>query len=340
MPILIFLFLTACSNDDPPTSSIPKYGEGVYILNEGNFGGGTGTVTYYNGDSIEQNIFQNNNFGKNLGNVAQSMISVFDKFYLSINNGGKVVVADDQSFAELSEIQGLAQPRSFYNYNDQILFLTEWGSDGISGKIHAIDLMTDEISKTVNTNGGPEGMAEVDDVLYVAKSGGFGTDSLLLAYDIADQEITNSYVVGDNPINVIADRIGTLWILCTGAFDFSNPANNTPGTLVQFDNGQILQSISVDNGVSDLAMDMSEDYLYFLAPGRIMKFDMALGTQPEVFKEGFFYSLSVDPENGDVYAADAKDFSSLGEVVVYDKMGAEKDRISVGIIPGQVYFKD
>src|SRR5882672_6024023 len=70
--------LWACNNDDDKPQG--KYEHGAFVLNEGKFLSGTGTVTYYNeqADTLQQNIFRNA-AGQFAGDVVQSMIFHDDK---------------------------------------------------------------------------------------------------------------------------------------------------------------------------------------------------------------------------------------------------------------------
>jgi hypothetical protein len=191
---------------------------------------------------------------------------------------------------------------------------------------------------TAITGGGPEKMVVLDNNLYICKSGGFATDSVLLKYNLFTDQVEDSFVVGHNPVDIIVDKIGTLWVLCSGMFDFNNPGNSTSGKLVQLDNGVILNSWELENGVRNLAHDVVSDYLYYLAGNSIMRINMRNSSNPEAFYNGSFYALAVEPSSGNVYATDAKDFNSNGEVLIISPEGQLVDSFMAGIIPGYIYF--
>ena len=58
------------------------------------------------------------------------------------------------------------------------------------------------------------------------------------------------------------------------------------------------------------------------------------------FAAGSFFALGYDPKEDLIYASDAKDFSSNGEVIVFDRGGEEMIRFVAGIIPGNFHFTD
>lgn len=337
--LFVSILLSGCSSEEIEQSETGKYDKGVFVVNQGNFGSGTGTLTFYNGDTIlEQKAFQLNNPGQVLGNVAQSMIKVDDKLYVAINNAGKFVMLDADNLKLIGSITMIDQPRYFTYWTNQFLYLSEWGISGIDGKIHKINPFDGSIVNTEFVGGGPEEMLILDDKLYICKSGGYQNDSLLLSYNLLTDNIDNAYVIGPNPVNIITDKLETLWILCSGFFDFANPDNNTPGRLVQFDEGNIINSWELENGAISLAHDFGADVLYYIAGEKIMKFDMKSGSEPELFFSGKFYSLEVEPITGNLYASDAKDFTSNGEVVIISPSGQKINSFPAGQIPGYIYF--
>jgi hypothetical protein len=337
--LLISILLMACSSEDIDPSTAGKYEKGVFIVNQGSFGSGTGTLTFFDKDTIlEQKAFQLNNPGRALGNVAQSMIKVENQLFISINNAGKFIMLDADNLKFVNSVSMIDQPRNFAVWSNQFLYLSAWGLSGIDGNIHKINPLDGSIVKTTYVGGGPEGMLVDNTDLYICKSGGFGSDSLLLKYNLLSDNIENTYVVGPNPIDIIIDKVGTLWILCSGYLDFTNPDNNTPGRLVQFDEGVILNSWELEDGVDNLAYDVASDILYFTTGDKIQKFDTRLAIAPELFYEGSFYSLQVEPGSGDLYAADAKDFTANGEVIIISPNGQRKSSFPAGQIPGFIYF--
>jgi hypothetical protein len=92
MVILSSLLFVACKKDDPeppPPVNETDYGSGIFILNEGPFQNGTGTITYLSRNGFERvdNLFQTANNLTPLGNIVQSWyksIPTFDNSFLRI----------------------------------------------------------------------------------------------------------------------------------------------------------------------------------------------------------------------------------------------------------------
>lgn len=88
-----------------------KYENGFFIVNEGWFGHGSGTVGFYSyGDStITDSVFIKENPGKNLGSSSSTLqfgTVIKDKLYLLVKAGGPLVMTDAYSLKEINRIEG------------------------------------------------------------------------------------------------------------------------------------------------------------------------------------------------------------------------------------------
>lgn len=87
----------------------PRFDKGVFLLNEGNYGNETGTLTYLNAKHkvIVDSAFYRIN-GKRLGNVCQDLAFANDKIYIISQNGAKnkgeghLVIAEAKSLKFIS----------------------------------------------------------------------------------------------------------------------------------------------------------------------------------------------------------------------------------------------
>lgn len=338
---IVIIVLFAGCGDELPEQISGKYDSGVFIVNQGKFGDGTGTITYFDRDTtLVQNVFQSENSGAVLGNIAQSLYTTNGKAYIAINNAAKLEVVKGSDFTRLTAIEGLPQVRYMISNDDgSNLYASSWGADGVSGVLYEIDTETDQIISQLPTGGGLENMVADGSEIYVTKSGGFGTDSLVLRYDISRSVIEKEYIVGDNPVGIVKDNEDEIWVLCTGAFDFSNPENNTSGGLYKLGNDKAELRLELSNGANNLVIDKVNNQIYYLDNAGINVVNLATLTS-SVFKDGFYYALGYDAKEQKIYAADAKDFASNGEVIVFNRNGVEENRFNAGIIPGSFYFID
>ena len=330
----------------PPVEAV-KYGQGIFIVNEGPFQTGTGTLTFYDRDTkvVTEDVFMRANDGKELGNIAQSMNVIDDKAYIVVNNAGKVVVADGETLVKTGEISGLGQPRYVLDLGDGRVAVSQWGADGLSGSVALVNAGSLAIEATIATGAGAEGMLLKDGKLYVANSGGYGVDSTVAVIDLSDNSVSH-LVVGRNPSGIVEDANGNIWVLCSGYNDWNDPNNplNAPGKLLRLENGQ--EAFSIDLPVYSGDLNISEDgsILYLLVNSEPYGMHISSTALPsESITHGqqgiFYYSLGLDPVTGYLLAGNAKDYISAGEVDVFQDDGTKMETISAGIIPGGYFAR-
>ena len=114
--VLIPLFIS-CVKDKPQDVIQPVIqltsAKKVYVINEGNFGSGNASVSLFDtgNNTVIENFYQTQNSSSPLvGDVAQSLSNINSKFYLVVNNSGKIIVCDAQ-FKKVTQITNLSSPR-------------------------------------------------------------------------------------------------------------------------------------------------------------------------------------------------------------------------------------
>lgn len=339
----------SCKKDnpepEPPASpSASAYDNGVFITNEGPFGSGTGTISFYgrSNGAVTQDIFEAINTYP-LGNVVQSMAVHNGKGYIVVNNAGKVEVVDAGTFASSGVISGLTSPRYFLGIDNNKGYISEWGTT--TGAVKVVDLTTKTVTATVNTGAGAEGMVKVGNKVYVACSGGFGNDSVVTVIDATTNAVLSSIDVGPNPKSIQVDANGKVWVLCSGQWNMSFTMLEKPGSLVRIDPATDLVELSlmftsVYSQPFNLVTNNAKTFLYYTYDGKVYSHAqtaIALSSSATISRN--FYALGIDPTNDYFYGSDAGNFSSNGKVLRYNTAGTVVDSFSVGIIPGGFCFK-
>lgn len=330
--LVIFAFFPACEDcGDCVEPSEADYSTGIFVVNEGPFGG-TGTITWHNPETGEtvQDVFGKENDGAALGQFVQSLTFYNGKGYIVVNGANKIVVVDAETFKFLDTIGGLALPRFFQRSlaNPNVAYVSQWGADGVSGSLAVIDLINNEVVKTIPTGSGPEKMFPLNsDVLYVANSGGFGVDSTVAVFSMSVEEVQHKFVVGEKNPACIARTNNGVFALCKGYYN--DP--NSMGWLGDF--GPNTVGIPVDKYADDLVVAPDGSTLYFLGGGAVWTFKN--NTVSKLFDQPA-YGLACHPTNGNLYCADAKDFNSAGEVVMYKPDGTKIGSFPAGIAPGEI----
>ncbi|MES2593343.1 MAG: DUF5074 domain-containing protein [Bacteroidota bacterium] len=347
---VLVLAFTSCKKDDPETPAattpVAAYDNGVFITNEGPYGTGTGTISFYgrSTSSVNEDIFQvKNNYP--LGNVVQSMEIFNGKGYIVVNNAGKVEVVDAGSFATAGAITGLTSPRYFLGVDNSKAYISEWGTGGVSGAVKVVDLNTKTVTATINTGKGAEGMVKYGNNVYVACSGGFGNDSVVTVINSTTNNVVSTITVGANPKSIKVDANGKIWVLCAGQWDINYTALEKTGKLVRIDpaTNTVDLSLTFTSTYSqpfNLVTNNAKTMLYYTYDGKVYSqssTSSALSTTAVINRN--FYGLAIDPANDYFYVSDAGNFSSNGKVLRYNATGTVVDSFTVGIVPGNFCFK-
>lgn len=350
-----FIALTfgACNPDKNDTPS-GAYASGVFITNEGNYLAGNGSLSFYN---PQTGVVANDIYPSPLGDVVQSM-SVFDNnAYIVVNNSNVVQVAEANTMTAKGAITGFELPRYFQGISTTKGYVSQWGEDGYAGNVAVVDLASKTITSTISVGNGPEALFKDADDIFVACSGGFGSDNRVSVINSTNNTVSQTITVGDNPVAFSnSPQLWQLYVLCRGKkiynadytlniaastaasiwkIDMSN--NNTPSLVYTFTDVAISPSA--------LATNASGSGFYFVADGSIKFFDTTgdiVPMEPRTVINRNFYALGYDKTNNILYASDIRDYASEGYVHRYNANTNHTaiDSFQVGIIPGNFCFKN
>lgn len=343
--MLLTVFVSCNKDEDSPKTG--KFTNGMFIVNEGPFQTGTGTITFFNTDSnyVTQDIFELIN-NRPLGNIAQSMTIYNEKGYISVNNSAKVEVVDVASFKSLGTITNLSNPAFFLGIDETKAYITDW-----VGHVAIADLNSYTVSKTIPTGTGPDAMLKAGKYVFVANTGGFGIDSTITVIDFTTDKVIKTINVGIAPNGLAVDANGKIWVLCKGkGFAGWPQTGDTPGSLLRIDPN----SLNIDytytfpssgDHPDKLVINKQKSQLFFLHNNGIYSFNIALTSSssvPKLVKNRGYYSLGYDAKSNYLFASDAGDYVSAGKVFRLDaETGAIVDSVEAGIIPrGFAFYKE
>ncbi len=336
--ILMFIvFIAACRDDDENPPTWGELNDHIFVLNEGNFGSSNASITAVSREtgSMWNDIFSLvNDF--QLGDVVQSMTIHNDKAYIVVNNSGKIEVADATTLESIATIDGLTSPRYFLPINDDKAYVSNFVFAGTT-TLDVIDLNTNTVSKTIPTAWG-EQMVISNGKVFV----GIMNSREVLVIDSSTDTVIDTVAVAFSPNSLQVDKNGQVWVLSDGGFygeDIPTLQSINPTTLAV---EQTFTFTNSDASPTKLAINSAGDQLYFLDIGNVWKFDItagALPSEPFVSETDItFYGLGIDPKTDRIYAADAGDNISRGNVIFYEADGTPIDGFEVGIIPGGFCF--
>lgn len=299
----------------------------VLISNEGNFGWGKGTLATYDPESknLQKEVYEGIN-NLEMGNVFQSISKIGDRYYFVINNSGKILVTNE-SLEFITEITGFTSPRHIQEVGANKAYV----SDLFANKLWVVDLDKAEISGEISLNGWTEQMFMRNGMLWVLNRG----NGKVYEVDPSIDMLVDSVYAGLGANSMVLGTDDSLRVLCA---DWSTDTSLM--SVLDLNQKMRTDTIHFAGSPSSLRASSTEGLYYFLdqdvytlnvknANSRALFYDMNF-TSP--------YGFGVDPETGDLYISDAKDFASVSSVIRLSDDGTLLDEFQPGIITGSFYF--
>lgn len=346
LSLSIILFISSCTNDEPPEAKIEgKFENSALIINEGIFNTGNSSVSalFLSNDSLVNEVFYSAN-SRPLGDLLQSIYKYDTLLFQILNGSGKIEVASANNFAEVGVIKNIGSPR-YMSVANELGFVSDWATN----QVKVVDMNLLEVVKSINTGTGPEAVLTHNNLIWVANGGSYTRDSTLTVIDPITLEVVSTIVVGDNPKEMTVDINGDIWVLCSGYVQYEGweIILQTPSKLVKVSstNLNVISEIIISESMHPFHLDINpdKDVIYysgdFSSPGifELSINDLAVPTEKS-FGDISPYGFNVNPENGDIYVLDAGDFQTAGTLIIYNNSGVELASYSVGLIPNGVLF--
>ncbi len=332
----VSLFFTSCDNGDDPKPA-GKYDNGVFVNNEGIFGKGNGSVSfYYNGkDSVYNEVFKLEN-SVPLGDVVQSMARADGKILIAVNASNKVEIVNQADFKYVATVS-VSQPRYIAVDGDNA-YVSSW-----MGKVYVIDLKNYTLKDSIVAGTGPEGLLISGGKLFVANSGGWAVDSTVTVVSLADYSTTTIDVNAYCPSMIEADADGNIWVLAKGntIYDANwNPIGHNPSYLVQLSpNGSSVQKtvkLFDDQHPAKLDANKAGTKLYYGGAWGLQglyEFDVNSNvSQQNPFINEMNYGFFVNPDDDVIYLLQDA-YTSNGKMIRYDSKGTKLGEFTVGLYP-------
>lgn len=335
--------LNSCQKTSAPTrtdgdGSI-NHENGLLIVNEGSFGSGNASMSFYSPgtDVVSNNIFSSTN-SRPLGDVAQSATRIGNSTYICVNVSNKIEVVNSSSFVEEATITSVNQPR-YMIAKGNTGYVSSW-----DGNVAVLDLTSNALITTITVGSGPEKMVINNNQLYVANSGGFGSDSTISVIDISTNTVTTTITIdGYNPSAIINGANNTIWVLAKGKtlYDVNwNVIGHAPSKLIKINTttNTVISSTSLFPTLHPSTIDMSPDgaTIYiggsFSFPAIYTTSTSSPTTPSAAFINEVNYGFFVNSSNGNVFILQDGG-SSNGKLLRYNSKGTKIGEYTVGIFP-------
>ncbi|MCF8302599.1 MAG: hypothetical protein K9I94_04915 [Bacteroidales bacterium] len=344
--ISTLVFTTACSDDDfgevSVENSLIDIEEGVFIVNEGNFGQNSSSISFFSYDSLSvtNNVFFNAN-NRPLGDVTQSMTIIDTLGFVVVNNSGKIEVMDLDNGNSVSTISGLPSPRAIIQINRAKAYVSDFRSDSIA----IIDVNNFSITGYINLGRTSECFMKFAGVVFVCNWSEFyqpdKKNDQVVVIDAVTNQVIDSIRVVKEPNSMVIDNNGKLWVLSSGGFqNDETPALQCIDPIERKIDKKFLFP-DVNSSPEDLVINKSGDTLLFVN-NDIYKMPVSAAALPSTplvqANERNFKAMDVDPETSRIFTADALDYQQKGIVYEYTFQGDEVRSFRAGIIPGDFAF--
>jgi len=321
------LLITSCREDDK-NSIGTDYSKGTWIVNQGKFQDGTGTLTFFDGEKAFQAVFQKENDGRVLGNIVQSIIKVGNKYYIAVNNADKIVVADAKTMKFIKEIS-IDFPR-YFAADGSKLYVSGWNKDFTTGTVYEIDTQNDVVKSTIPLPKTPEGMTISGINLYVTLTDVSLRSKEIVLVNTNTNMILKTLEVCDNPQAAITDATNHVWVICRGHSDWQDPTNSTKGALVKI-NGDVVRERNDDIQGSYLSYAESINKIFVSNGSQISSISTSdVNTSETLNFNEFHNGIGIHPMTNRLFITKS-DFSTIGETVILDINTLDKSKIESGV---------
>jgi DNA-binding beta-propeller fold protein YncE len=343
--ILCMYSVTSCDKgDDPEPPAVESPGvNGIYFLNSGNYGGNNTTLDFVSlipeesaPAEVVHDLFLTKN-NRNLGDTGNDMIVYGSKLYIAMS-GSKTVEVIALDGTSLKQIAFDGDPRYFASDGGKV-YITLF-----NGFVARLDTASLTVEKTVATGRNPEQIAAANNKLYIANSGGLdydseiGYDRTISIIDIPTFTETKKVDVGINPISVVADSEGDVYVASMGNY------GDIPAMFQRIAKDD---RVTVIEGVLASEMTSTGDRIYILSSQYDENWNpsyafISFDTKEEKVLSNHFiesgsepsapYKISADPQTGNIYIS-SSDYINSGNFYEYDSQGKLARQWELGLNP-------
>ncbi|MGO1584877.1 DUF5074 domain-containing protein [Mesonia sp.] len=348
--LFVAVFLISCSSDDDgienPTLPEEEYTNGFFVLNEGGFTYSNASVSFISEDgAVYNSIFSAEN-NKGLGDVAQSMGFNDDLAFIVVNNSNTIEVVNRYTFEYITTIEEeILNPR-YIIFEDNFAYVTNWGdpADTTDDYVAVINLENYEVTQKISVAEGPEKLVEENGKIYVAHKGGWGYGNSISVIDISTNTLQSNIEINDVPDGLVIED-NFLYVLCSGKASYTGEETTAGIFKINLASQTVEEELEFSEEIHPGFLVENNNKLHYVIGRDIFQLniaDFSLPSSPlfstEAQNVSVLYGFSI--HNDVIYIADAKDYTSNGEVFTYSTQGELLHNYSVQLIPNGFYFNN
>lgn len=333
---------------------------GFYLVNQGNQGSNKARLdflNFHNGFYI-RDVFTEYNpeVVKGLGDTGNDVQVYKGKVFAVVNGSHKVEIMDAYSMKRLAQVD--VPNCRFIAFDGNSAYVTSYVAKDKEalktqkGALYRIDLDTYKVTGQVTVGYQPEQLVIRDGKAYVANSGGYvaNHDNTVSVVDLMSMKVEYNIEVAVNLELMLVDAEGTIWVSSRG--NYSDVSSTLNYLVKKGDKYELGGSVNVP--VSSMALAGDKIYVigstYTPPTWALTTTYNIVNVKTRELESGSFitdgtesdiataFTVTVNPENGDIYVTDAKDYVSSGTLHCYTGSGKHKWSVRTGDIPGRIAF--
>lgn len=372
--ILVFyaILIVSCRKEDEITPSTgtdvaPPEGElgdikGFFLLNEGNMGSNKATLDYFDYETgvYTKNIYAERNPGviKELGDVGNDIQIYGNKLYAVINCSHFIEVMDVNTAKHITQI---SIPNCRYiTFKDNYAYVSSYAGPvqidpnarlGYVARIDTSQLSSTKIDTCV-VGYQPEEMVVVGNKLYVANSGGYRVpdyDRTISVIDIPSFKVIKTIDVGINLHRLEKDNYGNIYVSSRGDY-YGIPSKTY---IIDSKTDKVTDELSL---LPNSNMTLCGDSLYtystewsYVTNRWTVSYAILDTHTKKIVTRNFIkdgtdksikipYGIAVNPNTGEFFVTDAKDYVTPGTLHCFGADGKKKWSVITGDIPAHIVF--
>lgn len=350
--LCVFLALISLAGCDLLTGSDESslVTTGVYVVNQGSFSAGNGTITIYDPASGAASVTAI----KDLGSIAQSAYLSGGKLYLTANAANRIDVFDPATNLPAGQIADVLSPR-YMAFNGNTAYVTNLYSNdnAFGGMVTVLDLATRTKVKEIGVGNNPEGLTMARGKLFVANHA-FGAGQTLSVIDPQTNAVSGSTDVDcDGPRFLVTDEQQEVIAFCTGNIIYDAnwiEVGRTNGAIRVIDPAtmNVIKKIDLDEQIS--TADPGQDVFYspetqtaYFVKGRdtIVRFNTASNTiagEIGPIEGGPIGAVAYDHTSDLLYVGHVPGFTTSGTVTIHKADGTKTGQFTAGVAPTFIFF--
>ncbi len=345
--IIVITLSISCEKYNVDVVDYNKVGQGLFIVNEGNYGNSNASLSYYEPNSllINDDVFTKTN-GFPLGDQAQSMTIIDSIGFILVTNSSKIMVINTKTFKHIATIRGIDSPRYMLTISNTKAYVSNMYSTSIT----IINPQTYSVIGFIKVGKPTEQMVKWNKYVFVAN---WSLGNTIQRINSETDSLIDSLIVSYQPNSLAVDKYNKLWVASDCGW-----ANNKPIpslTLINATNFSIEKEYKFPNNrisPSHLCINGTKDTIFFLTGGwtntgegsnGVYKMSVLDDQLPDIYliPQGnkLFYGLGVDPVTSNLYISDALDYVQSGWIYRFRANGIPIDSFKTDIIPGYFCFQ-